>query len=232
MNNAKHIANSIAHLFFPHNCLGCSSDVLEPTQILCARCSNDLPQTHFANAAGNPIEKIFTGRLNIQHVTATYYFTKDSLLQFLMKQLKYNNNESIGLYLGKMLGYELKNSTRFNDIDALVPLPLNNKKQYTRGYNQAEIICKGIVTEFNKPIITNAVVRKTFTESQTFANRVHRLQNMEGVFAVANTKAIEHKHILLVDDVITTGATLESCGAEILKVPNTQLSIACAAFTI
>lgn len=226
------IANSVSHLLFPHNCLGCSTDILNADDLLCAKCFSDLPETNFAASANNPIERIFFGRLNIEQATASYYFTKDSLLQHLLKQLKYKSNQEIGLYLGKLLGHHLKTSGRFNSVDVLVPLPLNKKKQYKRGYNQAEIICKGIITEFNRPIINHVSVRSVFTESQTTENRISRWQNMEGVFDVTNESEIEGKHILLVDDVITTGATLESCGSKILNVKNTKLSIACVAFTI
>ncbi len=228
----QNISNSVSHLLFPHNCLGCATDVLNQKDLLCAKCITDLPETNFAAAANNPIEKTFSGRIKVEHATTGFYFTKQSLLQHLMVQLKYKNNRDVGLYLGKLLGYQLLQSNRFNDVEALIPLPLNDKKEYKRGYNQAEIICKGIAEVFEKPIIKNAIVRKVFTQTQTHENRISRWQNMEGVFALANEKAIAGKHVLLVDDVVTTGATLESCGAEILKASNTKLSIACVAFTI
>lgn len=228
----QNISNSLSHLFFPHNCLGCATDILNTNDLLCAKCFTDLPETNFSAVANNPIEKTFLGRIKIEQATAAFYFTKQSLLQHLMVQLKYKNNKDVGLYLGKLLGYKLLQSNRFNNIDALIPLPLNDKKKYKRGYNQAEVICKGIAEIFDRPIITNAVQREIFTQTQTHENRINRWQNMEGVFALTNEKAIINKHILLVDDVITTGATLESCGAEILKAANTKLSIACVAFTI
>lgn len=226
------VANSISHLLFPHNCLGCATDILNDNDLLCAKCFTDLPETNFANSVNNPIEKTFLGRLKIEQATASYYFTKDSLLQHLLKQLKYKSNLEVGLYLGKLLGYHLKASNRFDDVDVLVPLPLNKKKEYKRGYNQAEIICKGIITEFSKPIVNNVSIRSVYTESQTTENRINRWQNMEGVFDVKNQSDIEGKHILLVDDVITTGATIESCGSKILEIKNTRLSIASVAFTV
>lgn len=228
----QNISQSISHLLFPHNCLGCATDILNQSDLLCAKCFTDLPETNFSAAIDNPIEKTFLGRIKLEQATAAFYFTKQSLLQHLMVQLKYKNNKDVGLYLGKLLGYKLLQSGRFNDVQVLLPLPLNEKKKYKRGYNQAEIICKGIAEVFNKPIITNAVERTVFTQTQTHENRIARWQNMEGVFALANEKSIANKHVLLVDDVITTGATLESCGSEILKANNAQLSIACVAFTI
>jgi ComF family protein len=224
--------NSIAHLFFPNNCLGCATDVLNNKDLLCSKCAAYLPETHFANTPNNPAEKIFYGRIKVEMATAGFYFTKQSLMQHLLVQLKYKNNKEVGLYLGKLLGNQLLQSNRFNNIDALLPLPLNNKKEFKRGYNQAAIICNGIAQVFKKPIITNAIERTTFTETQTNENRINRWLNMDGVFALANEKAIENKHILLVDDVVTTGATFESCGIEILKANNTKLSIASVAYTI
>lgn len=228
----QNISNSVSHLLFPHNCLGCATDLLNQNDLLCAKCFTDLPETNFATAPNNPIEKTFLGRIKIEQATSSFYFTKESLLQHLMVQLKYKNNREVGLYLGKLLGHHLLQSNRFNDVEALIPLPLNDKKEYKRGYNQAEMICKGIAEVFEKPIVNNAVIRTVFTETQTHENRISRWQNMEGVFALTNEKAIVNKHVLLVDDVVTTGATLESCGAEILKTANTKLSIACVAFTI
>lgn len=221
-----------SHLLFPHNCEGCGTDILQNKQLLCAECLHRLPETNFAALVGNPIEKMFYGRLNIANATANYYFTKESLIQHLIHQLKYKGNKEVGDYLGRLIGYQLKNGIRFDDVDALVPLPLNAKREFKRGYNQAAAICNGIAEIINKPIIYDAVVRTTFTETQTQQDRVHRWQNMDGVFAINNEKKLEGKHILLVDDIITTGATLEACGQTILNIANTKLSIATVAYTV
>ena len=224
----ENISNSISHLLFPHNCLGCATDILYDGDLICARCAAELPITNYFKAANNPVEKTFYGRIKVENAAANFYYTKDSLMQHLMVQLKYKGNKEVGRYLGRLMGNELKKNTRFDNVEALIPLPLNEKKEFKRGYNQAMEICNGITSVWQKPIINNAVIRTIFTETQTHENRVNRWLNMEGVFGVANPKVIEGKHILLVDDIITTGATLESCGAEILKVANTTLSIACA----
>lgn len=231
LHQLKHIAAGFSHLIFPHNCLGCATDVLQQNQLLCAKCATELPVTNFTIVPQNPVEKMFYGRIKINTATAAYYFTKQSLLQHLLKQLKYKGNKDVGIYLGKLLGYQLSQSNRFNDVDALLPLPLNYKKEKIRGYNQAKIICDGIVQIFDKPIINDAVIRTVFTTSQTKENRMQRWQNIDGVFKLINEKAIANKHILLIDDVLTTGATLESCGIEILKASNTKLSIATVALT-
>lgn len=201
-------------------------------ELLCTQCKTELPYTNFFDTSANPIEKIFYGRLKIELAAANFFFTKDSLLQHLIVQLKYKGNKEAGYYLGKLMGLELKKSFRFQTIDAIIPLPLNEKKEFKRGYNQAAIICEGIASIWQKPMLQKVVERVVFTETQTHENRIQRWQNMEGVFKVIHPELLENKHILLVDDVITTGATLESCGSEILQIRNTKLSIATVAYTL
>jgi ComF family protein len=224
--------NDLLHLFFPHICMGCGSDVLSTDHMICLHCQNDLPVTHFFAQHDNPVEKAFYGRLPIRNGGAAYFFTKESMLQNLVFQLKYRNNRAIGFYLGKLLGAFLQQSARFANVDVLVPLPLNPRKEKIRGYNQATVLCRGITEVFQRPIADKAVFRKVYTETQTHMGRINRWQNMDGVFAVADKDALENKHILLVDDIVTTGATLEACGAEILKIHGTTLSIATLAYTI
>ena len=228
----KRYFSDLLHLFYPHNCEGCGTDILYDSQFLCARCLHRLPETGFFSTASNPIEKLFYGRAHITNAGAAYYFTKESLLQHLLIELKYRNNKEAGFFLGRMMGYALKKSERFTDVEVLVPLPLNEKKEHLRGYNQATVICEGISEVFNRPILTNSVVRTRFTETQTLQNRVSRWQNMEHVFQVSDPESLQNRHILLVDDVITTGATLEACGSSILEVEGVRVSIGAAAYTI
>jgi ComF family protein len=223
---------SLLHLFFPHVCAGCGSDIISDKHALCLRCLSNLPITNFYQQAHNPVEQIFYGRLAIRNGAAGYFFTKDSLIQTLLHQLKYKGNQDIGFYMGTLLGGFLANNDRFAEVDALVPLPLNPKREKKRGYNQATALCNGIASVWNKPVIDKVAIRKIYTETQTKKGRITRWENMDGVFAIANPSTIANKHILLVDDVVTTGASLEACGAEILKVPGTTLSIATLACTL
>lgn len=174
----------------------------------------------------NPVEKIFQGRIEICAATSGFYFTKGMLIQSLIHQLKYKGNKEIGLYLGNIMGKSLLESDRFSDIDVLVPLPLFPHKEHKRGYNQSTILCNGMSEVMEIPVITGNVIRKRFTQTQTKKHRLERWENVEGSFDVLDKQQLIGKHVLLVDDVITTGATLEACGAEILKVNNVQLSIA------
>ena len=225
------IKEFLLHLLFPHVCEGCGTDVIEQEHFLCLKCHASLPKTEFNLYPNNPIEKIFWGRLAVTNATAQYYFTKDSKMQHLMHQLKYRGNKELGLYLGRLMGHALNESNRFRFVDALVPLPLFPSKEKKRGYNQATILCEGIAEVLAKPILKNVIMRTSYTDSQTKKNRVQRWENMEGRFELANADAIKGKHLLLVDDVITTGATLEACGREILKAGNVQLSIATLCFS-
>jgi ComF family protein len=225
------IKESILHLLFPHVCEGCGTDVIGQDHFICLKCHSSLPKTDFHLYPNNPIEKIFWGRLPVTNATAQYYFTKSSAMQALMHQLKYRRNKELGVYLGRLMGYALNESNRFRYVDALVPLPLFPLKEKKRGYNQATILCEGIAEVLGKPVIKNAIIRTSHTDSQTKKNRVQRWENMEGRFELVGEEAIKGRHILLIDDVITTGATLEACGAELLKAENVQLSVATLCFS-
>ncbi len=232
MTSIKNYIDDFLHLLFPHICIGCDSDILNDEDILCAECLNSLPETGFLGTAQNPVEKIFYGRMQVEHAGSAFYFNKDSVIQNAIIQLKYKNNQKAGIFLGRLLGYQLINSKRFDDIDAIVPLPLNDKKLFRRGYNQSLAIVNGITSVWNKPVITDAVERIAFTETQTHKDRIARWQTMDGVFTVTQPSLIINKHILLIDDVVTTGATLEACGTAILQTTGVKLSLATAAYTI
>jgi ComF family protein len=225
MNLIEQIRDSFLHLVFPHVCEGCGSDVIDEKEMLCLKCISRLPKTGFQFYSSNIVEKIFWGRLPLRAATAQYYFTKESMMQHLMHQLKYKGNRDLGIYLGQLIGKSLAQTNRFSDVDALIPLPLFPSKEKKRGYNQASILSYGIGEIIGKPVLENVVIRTTHTETQTRKNRVARWQNMEGRFLLKTPSKIENKHLLLVDDVITTGASLEACGREILNAPGVVISV-------
>jgi ComF family protein len=226
MISFKEIKESVLQLIFPHVCDGCGSDLLNETSQLCLRCLHAMPETNFEKHAGNPVEKYFWGRLPLVSATAQYYFTKESLMQRLMHQFKYKGNKELGLQLGRLMGISLRDSGRFENVDALVPLPLFPSKEKKRGYNQSTILCEGITEIISLPVLNNVITRPQHTDTQTKKGRIERWKNIEGKFELINPSPIQNKHILLVDDVVTTGATLEACGTELLKADNIRLSIA------
>ncbi len=232
MNILKTIWNDFSHLFFPHVCAGCSTDNLGLQSPLCIQCMNQLPLTNFHFHANNPVEKHFWGRIPVTSATSLCHFTTGSLIQHLLHQLKYKGNKETGDFLGRIMGNALNGSERFRHIDALIPLPLFAERLKKRGYNQSAVLCNGIADIMQIPVNTSAVMRLSATETQTRKTRIERWQNMEGKFELINPAAIAGKHVLLVDDVVTTGATLEACGHELLKADGVKLSIATLAYTV
>ncbi len=226
------LLHDFTHLFFPHICVGCGTDVLGTKSVLCIQCINQLPVTNFHLHAANQVEKIFRGRLPVREATSFCYFSKDSLIQRLLHQLKYKGNKDIGFFAGRMMGAALRESERYDSVDALIPMPLFAAREKKRGYNQTAVLCEGISAATGIPVLKNVICRITSTETQTNKNRIERWLNMEGRFEVKDKEAIKNKHVLLVDDVLTTGATLEACGHELLQGENTQVSIATLAYTV
>lgn len=230
----RSIKESLFQLFYPQVCAGCGSDVLTADSEICAKCIHSLPFTYFEKHSSNPVEKNLAGRIRFEKAASFLYFNKEGLVQRLMHQFKYQGNVDLGRQLGVIMGARLLESGRFANIDMLVPLPLFENKQKKRGFNQSTILCKGIQEVINVEIVEDAVERPMFTETQTKKNRIERWKNMDGKFQLVNEERIKNKNVLLVDDVITTGATIESCGSTLLESKGLTLSIAtlCCAIKI
>jgi ComF family protein len=195
-------------------------------------CINRLPVTWFHMYADNPIERIFWGRMPVTNAASYLYFSKDSLLQHIVHELKYKGNKELGHFIGRQMGKVLLQSHRFHDIEALIPLPLFAARERKRGYNQALVLCEGMAEVLSLPILKQVIRRRTSSETQTNKNRIDRWLNMQGKFELHQPEAIAGKHILLVDDVITTGATLEACGQALFTAANIRLSIMTMAYTV
>jgi ComF family protein len=225
MQTLSTLGAAIGQLFYPHVCAGCGTDKLGVDSSLCWYCLDELPATGFAPQPNNPAEKILQGRLPFGAVHAGFYLNRDSLMEQLIYQFKYKRRQDIGLQLGMLLGAQLQASERF-EIDALVPVPLHPKKHRQRGYNQAAIIAKAIATSLNLPVIEQVLTRKDFRGSQTRLSRMGRWQNSVSTFCIEHPHRLRGKRVLLVDDVLTTGATLESCGQLLSEISGVRLSMA------
>lgn len=226
MLNLHTIFDQLTHLLYPVVCTGCGSDYLDKNELLCLRCLARLPKTYFENIPNNPLEKIFTGRIPVAAAHSEFYFSKGRIVQQLMHELKYRQNASIGTYLGEIMGNSILHSSRFVGIDYLVPLPLFPDKEFKRGYNQALVICNGISKTSGIPVHSGNVIRRRATESQTRKHRAERWDNVADSFLVSSPDKLQGKKIMLIDDVVTTGATLEACGQVILEVGASELYLA------
>ncbi len=224
------LQEAAAQLLFPHFCAGCGTDVLHKDSSICGRCIHRLPDTSFHTLENNLVEKIFWGRIPVQAAMAAYYFTKDSLLQTLLHELKYRGNKELGFHLGQLMGVLLKESARFNP-DVLVPVPLHPKKEKERGFNQSTLLCKGIASVLNVPVEESLLLKKYPGSSQTKKNRLERWENVEVGFEKNPKASGSGKTVLLVDDVITTGATLEACGHILTDQNELVLQMACLCYT-
>lgn len=221
----------ILHLFYPDLCFCCHSDLTKNEHIVCISCRHDLPETHFSTEKDNLVEKTFYGRIPLVSGTALFYFSKKSHVQALIHQLKYKNQQQIGKMLGHWLGKQLLASNRFNTINCIIPVPLHAKRFKKRGYNQVTTFGQSLSEELNIPVVNNNLVRISSTETQSKKLRLERSKNIKELFHVLDPTAFENKHILLIDDIITTGATLEACYLALQRIKNFKISIASMAYT-
>ena len=218
-------------LFFPNLCPACDNVLENYEEHICTICQFKMPETNFYTMNQNPLEQLFWGRVDIQAATAHYYYSSAGRVRNLIHQLKYNEQKELGIYLGKELGNDLLKTTWNAQLDAIIPVPLHPSRLKSRGYNQSEVIAQGISQTLNIPILTNNLIRREHKTSQTHRARYARWKNVSSIFEVKNTSEIKDKHLLLVDDIITTGATIEACAEQLLKVPGIKVSIASVAFT-
>ncbi|NBV11180.1 MAG: ComF family protein [Chitinophagia bacterium] len=217
---------------YPQICFGCGTDQVEKAMPLCHKCIQDLPFTDFFSINENPVEKIFWGRADIQNAGALLFFTKDSLVQTLITALKYHHNKKVGILFGKLMGEAIAVEEKFKQIDLIIPIPISASKINSRGFNQSEVIAIGIQQIWHRPILNNVLIKRSWSNSQTKKNRKARLQQLPDLFYLQKPTSIEGKHILLVDDVLTSGATLEAAVASLMTGSPASVSIAVAAYTL
>ena len=223
-------AGDLLHLFYPHACAGCGEHIPQKDRSVCLSCFLALSETNFQHIRNNAVERIFYGRLKIRNAMAGYFFSKNSPLQHIIHAFKYENHREACIQMGICLGEFIHKSDRMRGLDLLIPMPLHHSREKKRGYNQAALLCEGIHRVTGIPYDVDVVARLKSTETQTRKSRTARWQNVQSGFVIKKPSAIENKNILLVDDVITTGATFEACGEVILKITPASLSIAALAW--
>ena len=214
------------HFIYPKLCLNCAKTLMAQEELLCLECIELLPFTQYHDIVNNQSAQRFDGRIKYENITSSLYFTKDGLLQFLLHEFKYKGSKNVGLFLGNRFGQSLKKTNWIKDIDVIIPVPLHSNKYKSRGYNQSEIIAMSMGAILNVETNTTAFIRVRNTDSQTHKSRIERSENMDGAFALADKDSLVNKHILLLDDVLTTGATLEACYQTLKDVEGIKISIA------
>lgn len=214
-----------ANLIFPDLCFACGESLLSYEKFICLHCEYALPKTHFEVLKDNPIEQIFWGRANINAATAFLRFEKGGRVQRLLHALKYHGQQELGVLMGEQMAESIADIRRFSAIDAIIPVPLHPKKFKKRLFNQSECLANGISKVLDVPVLNNTLIRKIFNPTQTRKSRYQRWENVDGIFELQMPKAVSGKHVLLVDDVVTTGSTLEACALPLLKDSTLRLSI-------
>ena len=219
----------IVNLFYPRVCAACGEPLLKDEETVCLKCRYLLPKTGYELNADNPSAQNFYGRVRFHAVTSCFFFSKQGKVQHLIHQLKYKGNKEAGIFLGQQIGESIKDAPLFQGIDYLVPVPLHPKREKKRGYNQSMMIARGISEVTAIPIGEKFLVRTVNTATQTKKSKEERYQNVKDIFQLQNGALLEGKHILIVDDVLTTGATLESCAHKFENIPGIKISAATAA---
>lgn len=213
------------NLLFPDLCLVCSGNLMKGEQHICLSCLHSMPKTNFHLLADNPIEKRFWGKAPVCRCTAFFFFQKGSPFQKLLHALKYKGNKEIGELLGRYAASDLLESPEFDSVDVIIPVPLHPSKYKQRGYNQSEWIARGLSVVMAKPVDITSLCRVRENATQTKKSVFERFVNTEGIFELSDKYAFSGKHVLIVDDVLTTGSTLEACIKAILQSEGVKVSV-------
>jgi ComF family protein len=227
--NASRLLEDLVSLVYPRVCMACSKTLVRNEECICTHCRYHLPRTNYHLEHDNPVAKLFWGRIDIESAAACFLYTKGGNVQQLVHRLKYEGQKAIGITIGRLYGSELKGSEIYSSAEVIVPVPLHPGKLRDRGYNQCDLFAEGLSHSLCIPFQAQNVHREVATGTQTRKSRFDRWKNVEYVFRARNPGLLQGKHILLVDDVVTTGATLEACAQELLSIPGTRVSIAAIA---
>ncbi|MGX5688796.1 ComF family protein [Arcticibacter tournemirensis] len=232
MNVVLNYASDFFSLFFPELCPACGRGLVKNESVVCTECRFHLPYTNSHLQPDNPIARQFWGRFPFEYAMAYLYFYQNSKVQKLIHQLKYNHKPEVGHWLGQTYGNQIRDFIRIDPPDIIVPVPLHKSRERKRGYNQSERIASGLSTVLGIPVDSESLLRNLATSTQTKKSRFFRSENMMSAFSIVRPENLQGKHLLIVDDVITTGATVEACALTLLSIPGVRISIAAIAFTM
>jgi len=222
---------SLINLFFPRACCGCNSFLLSDEIVICTVCRHEIPLTHHHKIPNNEAFVKFYGRIPVEFAAALFYFHKKGIVQELIHKLKYKGHQEIGEMIGSWYAEELKSVASIKTIDCIIPVPLHHKKLKERGYNQVTTFGEALSKTLNIPYAPDILIRQIYSKTQTKKTILGRSEVVASIFGVAFDESQHYKHFLLIDDVITTGSTLEACSRELLKIPGAKVSIVCMAIT-
>lgn len=222
----KNILDSILYLFYPEICLGCGNSLVSGEKVLCTHCEVNLPRTRFHSDPENEVNRIFWGRVKLEAATSFLYFRKGGMVQNLMHQFKYQGEREIGTHLGKLFAMELGKITFFDAADMIIPVPLHPGKEKKRGYNQSFMIAKGLGEVMDVPVKENYLIRNRFSETQTKKARYNRWENVKEIFTLNHADEVSDSRVILVDDVVTTGATIEACASKLINEGKARVGVA------
>jgi ComF family protein len=217
---------NLLNLFFPRVCEACSTYLSDNERVICTVCRHELPLTNCHFTEDKIVKNVLYGRVQLEDATALFHFSKGGRVQKLLHNLKYRGHEHISQVLGDWLGAELKESKGFKDIDVVVPVPLHKVKQRQRGFNQVHKFGKAIATALNADFVTDLLVKQFATKTQVFKSRFRRYHDTGSQFVITDKRTYASQHLLLVDDIITTGATIERCAEALNQINDIKLSLA------
>ncbi len=226
----KTYLHDLFQLFFPRVCSICGNALYAHESFICRKCQQSLPRSYFHMGDQNPLEQIFWGRIQIEKAASFLEYRKGNMVKSILHKMKYKDCKELGFEIGKIFGEELSEVNYFSDVDYIVPVPLHPKKMYLRGYNQSEWIANGINENIGVDVVTDNLFKVIHTSTQTKKGRYQRWENIQKSFDLRYPERFVNKHILIVDDVLTTGATIEACASQLLKVNGVKLSVATLAY--
>ena len=225
------LLKDLFYLFYPNICANCKEQLLQNEKVICTFCRHDLPLTNFKSYTRNKVSSIFSGRITIEKAYALLFFRKQGITKNLIHDLKYRGNEGVGVFFGNWIGEIVVKNKEFSTVDFIVPVPIHAKKKKIRGYNQVTKFGECLSMHLKVPLNEDILIRQSATKTQTLKSRFERFNDLESKFLARNTSIFKEKHILIIDDIITTGATLEACAKELLKTPGIKISILTMAYT-